>query len=177
MVRRRPGSRGVTAACGQITRSQTQLPHGGRGWPGGRGYGHFAALEAIKLLSGIETPAGELRRSTVSLASGAAWRCAAPVVAGMRRKQCRSCLTINRCSAPPANCSRTTGATRPTTSGRGSAINQQIVPRDQWAQHIVQDGTRSCFFRLLQGVEMLRIADKRLIHICLPAPGNSLLHN
>ncbi len=81
MVLTRPGSRGVTAACGQITRSLNALPHGGRGWPGGRGYGHFAGMEAIKLLSGIETPAGELRLFTVSRASGAAWLCAAPVVA------------------------------------------------------------------------------------------------
>ncbi len=177
MVLTPPGSRGVTAACGQITRSQNAMPHGGRGWPGGRGYGHFAGTEAIKLLSGIETPAGELRLFEVNRASGAAWRCAAPVVARYGRKQCRSCLTINRCSAPPGKCSRTTGATRPTTSGRGSGDYQQIVPREQWAQHIVQDGDQTCFFRLLQGVEMLRIADKTFIHICLPAQGNSLLHN
>ncbi|GHM55458.1 hypothetical protein ECZU51_41280 [Escherichia coli] len=42
MVLTPPREQGVTAACGQITGARTQLPHGGRGWPGGRGYGHFA---------------------------------------------------------------------------------------------------------------------------------------
>lgn len=45
-------------------------------------------------------------------------------------------------------------------AGAALAINQQIVPREQWAQHIVQDGDQILLFRLLQGVEMLRIADK-----------------
>ncbi len=79
---------------------------------------------------------------------------------GMRRKQCRSCLTINRCSAPPETVHELLEQLDQRQAGAALAINQQIVPREQWTQHIVQDGDQICFFRLLQGVEMLRIADK-----------------
>lgn len=45
-------------------------------------------------------------------------------------------------------------------AGAALAINQQIVPREQWAQHIVQDGDQILLFQVIAGVEMLRIADK-----------------
>ena len=31
------------------------------------------------------------------------------------------------------------------------AINQQIVPREQWAQHIVQDGDQILLFQVIAG--------------------------
>lgn len=62
-------------------------------------------------------------------------------------------------------------------AGAALAINQQIVPREQWAQHIVQDGDQILLFRLLQGLRCYVLRTKRLIHICLPAQGNSPLHN
>ncbi len=136
--------------------------------------GTLQALEAIKLLSGIETLRENSDCSTVSRASGAAWLCPRQWLPGMRRKQCRSCLTINDAVHRRTNCSRAAGATRPTKAGAALAINQQIVPRDQWAQISCRMATRSCFFRLLQGVEIYVLRTKRLIHICLPAQGNSL---
>ena len=45
-------------------------------------------------------------------------------------------------------------------AGAALAINQQIVPREQWAQHIVQDGDQIPPFQVIAGVEMLHIADK-----------------
>ena len=48
-------------------------------------------------------------------------------------------------------------------AGAALAINQQIVPREQWAQHIVQDGDQILpFSGYCKGVEMLRIADKNV---------------
>lgn len=62
-------------------------------------------------------------------------------------------------------------------AGAALAINQQIVPREQWAQHIVQDGDQILLFRLLQGLRCYVLRTKRLLHICLLAPENSPLHN
>ncbi len=63
-------------------------------------------------------------------------------------------------------------------AGAALAINQQIVPREQWAQHIVQDGDQILLFQVIAGgLKCYVLRTKRLIHICLPAQGNSLLHN
>ena len=35
--------------------------------------------------------------------------------------------------------------------GAALAINQQIVPREQWAQHIVQDGDQILLFQVIAG--------------------------
>lgn len=45
-------------------------------------------------------------------------------------------------------------------AGAALAINHQIVPREQWTQHIVQDGDQILLFQVIAGVEMLHIADK-----------------
>ena len=58
-------------------------------------------------------------------------------------------------------------------AGAALAINRQIVPREQWAQHIVQDGDQILLFKLLQGLRCYILRTKRLIHICLLAPENS----
>lgn len=36
-------------------------------------------------------------------------------------------------------------------AGAALAINQQIIPREQWAQHIVQDGDRILLFQVIAG--------------------------
>lgn len=123
--------------------------------------GTLQALEAIKLLSGIETPAENSDCSTVNRASGAAWRCAAPVVARYAEEamqilfndqamQCAAGQTVHELLEQLDQ----------RQAGAALAINQQIVPREQWAQHIVQDGDQILLFQVIAGVEMLRIADK-----------------
>ena len=63
-------------------------------------------------------------------------------------------------------------------AGAALAINQQIVPREQWAQHIVQDGDQILLFQVIAGgLRCYILRTKRLIHICLLAPENSPLHN
>ena len=47
-------------------------------------------------------------------------------------------------------------------AGAALAINQQIVRVSSGRNISCRMATRSCFFRLLQGVEMLRIADKNV---------------
>ncbi|EGJ08629.1 thiazole biosynthesis protein ThiG [Escherichia coli D9] len=80
---------------------------------------------------------------------------------GMRRKQCRSCLTINRCSAPPGKLF--TNYWSNSTNDKRARLWRLISKssRVSSGRNIsCRMATRSCFFRLLQGVEMLRIADK-----------------
>lgn len=114
--------------------------------------GTLQALEAIKLLSGIETPAGESDCSTVNRASGAAWRCAAPVVARYAEEamqilfndqpmQCAAGQTVHELLEQLDQ----------RQAGAALAINQQIVPREQWAQHIVQDGDQILLFQVIAG--------------------------
>ncbi len=124
--------------------------------------GTLQALEAIKLLSGIETPAGELRLFD---GKSSQWRSLAlrraTVLPGMRRKQCRSCLTIKRCSAPPGK--RFTNYWSNSTNDKRARLWRLISKssRVSSGRNIsCRMATRSCFFRLLLGVEMLRIADK-----------------
>lgn len=62
-------------------------------------------------------------------------------------------------------------------AGAALAINQQIVPREQWAQHIVQDGDQIPLFQVIAGLRCYVLRTKRLLHICLLAPENSPLHN
>lgn len=58
--------------------------------------------------------------------------------------------------------------------GAALALNQQILPREQWSSKSCRKATRSCFFRLLQGLICYVLPTKRLIHICSPAPENLL---
>ncbi len=114
--------------------------------------GTLQALEAIKLLSGIETPAENSDCSTVSRASGAAWLCAAPVVARYAEEamqilfndqpmQCAAGQTVHELLEQLDQ----------RQAGAALAINQQIVPREQWAQHIVQDGDQILLFQVIAG--------------------------
>ncbi|STM18773.1 thiazole biosynthesis protein ThiF [Escherichia coli] len=114
--------------------------------------GTLQALEAIKLLSGIETLRENSDCSTVSLASGAAWRCAAPVVAQYAEEamqilfndqpmQCAAGQTVHELLEQLDQ----------RQAGAALAINQQIVPREQWAQHIVQDGDQILLFQVIAG--------------------------
>ncbi|HHH7926481.1 TPA: sulfur carrier protein ThiS [Escherichia coli] len=36
-------------------------------------------------------------------------------------------------------------------AGAALAINQEIIPREQWAQHIVQDGDQILLFQVIAG--------------------------
>lgn len=123
--------------------------------------GTLQALEAIKLLSGIETPAGELRLFDGKSSQWRSWRCAAPVVARYAEEamqilfndqpmQCAAGQTVHELLEQLDQ----------RQAGAALAINQQIVPREQWTQHIVQDGDQILLFQVIAGVEMLRIADK-----------------
>lgn len=56
--------------------------------------------------------------------------------------------------------------------GAALALNQQILPREQWEQQIVQEGDQILLFRLLQGLICYVLPTKRLIRICSPAPEN-----
>lgn len=44
--------------------------------------------------------------------------------------------------------------------GTALALNQQILPREQWEHQQVRDGDNILLFQVIAGVEMLRIADK-----------------
>lgn len=37
------------------------------------------------------------------------------------------------------------------TPGTALALNQQILPREQWDQHIVQEGDQILFFQVIAG--------------------------
>ena len=56
--------------------------------------------------------------------------------------------------------------------GAALALNQQILPREQWQQQIVQEGDQILLFRLLRGLICYVLPTKRLIHICSPVPEN-----
>jgi sulfur carrier protein len=56
--------------------------------------------------------------------------------------------------------------------GAALALNQQILPRERWEEHIVQDGDQILLFRLSQGLRCYALQINNLIHICLPVPGN-----
>ncbi len=44
--------------------------------------------------------------------------------------------------------------------GVALALNQHILPRDRWEDHLLQEGDRVLLFRLSLEADMLRIADK-----------------
>ena len=114
--------------------------------------GTLQALEAIKLLSGIETPAGELRLFDGKSSQWRSRRCAAPVVARYAEEamqilfndqpmQCAAGQTVHELLEQLDQ----------RQAGAALAINQQIVPREQWAQHIVQDGDQILLFQVIAG--------------------------
>lgn len=114
--------------------------------------GTLQALEAIKLLSGIETPAGELRLFDGKSSQWRSLACAAPVVARYAEEamqilfndqpmQCAAGQTVHELLEQLDQ----------QQAGAALAINQQIVPREQWAQHIVQDGDQILLFQVIAG--------------------------
>ncbi len=114
--------------------------------------GTLQALEAIKLLSGIETPAGELRLFDGKSSQWRSLRSAAPVVARYAEEamqilfndqpmQCAAGQTVHELLEQLDQ----------RQAGAALAINQQIVPREQWAQHIVQDGDQILLFQVIAG--------------------------
>lgn len=137
--------------------------------------GTLQALEAIKLLSGVETPSGELRLFDGKLASGAARRCVVP--AAVRYAEGDMQIQFND---EPMQCAegQTVSSLLATLNqlkpGVALALNQQILPREQWQQQIVQEGDQILLFRLLQGLICYVLPTKRLIHICSPVPENLL---
>ena len=44
--------------------------------------------------------------------------------------------------------------------GVALALNQRILPRERWEDHLFRKAIKSCFFRLSLEADMLRIADK-----------------
>lgn len=161
MVLTPPSSRGVTAAQPDNQEPERNCRTAGVVGPVVGVMGTLQALEAIKLLSGIETPAGELRLFDGKSSQWRSWRCAAPVVARYAEEamqilfndqpmQCAAGQTVHELLEQLDQ----------RQAGAALAINQQIVPREQWAQHIVQDGDQILLFQVIAGVEMLRIADK-----------------
>ncbi len=123
--------------------------------------GTLQALEAIKLLSGIETPSGELRLFDGKTSQWRSWRCVVP--AAVRYAEGNMQIQFND---EPMQCAegQTVSSLLATLNqlkpGAALALNQQILPREQWRQHIVQEGDQILLFQVIAGVEMLRIADK-----------------
>ncbi len=113
--------------------------------------GTLQALEAIKLLSGIETPAENSDCSTVNRASGAAGVAPRQWLPGMRRKQCRSFNDQPMQCAAGQTVHELLEQLDQRQAGAALAINQQIVPREQWTQHIVQDGDQILLFQVIAG--------------------------
>lgn len=57
--------------------------------------------------------------------------------------------------------------------GAALALNQQILPREQWEQQIVQEGDQILLFQVIAGgLRCYVLPTKRLIHICSPVPGS-----
>lgn len=114
--------------------------------------GTLQALEAIKLLSGIETPSGELRLFDGKPASGAAWRCVVP--AAVRYAEGDMQIQFND---EPMQCAAGQTVSELLTQlnqlkpGAALALNQQILPREQWEQQIVQEGDQILFFQVIAG--------------------------
>ena len=105
--------------------------------------GTLQALEAIKLLSGIETPAGELRLfdGKSSQWRSLALRRAMQILFNDQPMQCAAGQTVHELLEQLDQ----------RQAGAALAINQQIVPREQWAQHIVQDGDQILLFQVIAG--------------------------
>lgn len=57
--------------------------------------------------------------------------------------------------------------------GVALALNQHILPRDRWEDHLLQEGDRVLLFRLSLEADMLRIADKTFESHLSPVPANS----
>ncbi len=57
--------------------------------------------------------------------------------------------------------------------GVALALNQHILPRERWEDHLLQEGDRVLLFRLSLEADMLRIADKTFESHLLPVPVNS----
>ncbi len=95
---------------------------------------------------------------------------------GMWRMQCRSCLTINRCSVAGLTVHELLEQLEQQQAGAALAINQQIVPREQWAQHIVQDGDQILLFKLLQGLRCYILQDKTFDSHLFTGTGKFALH-
>lgn len=135
--------------------------------------GTLQALEAIKLLSGIETPSGELRLFDGKTSQWRGWRCVMP--AAVRSAEGNMQIQFND---EPMQCAAGQTVSELLTQlnqlkpGAALALNQQILPREQWQQQIVQEGDQILFFRLLQGLICYVLPTKRLIHICSPVPGS-----
>lgn len=114
--------------------------------------GTLQALEAIKLLSGIETPSGELRLfdgKTSQWRSFGAASCQR--LSGMRRATCKFNSMTSRCSAPKGKPSAAYSLRLISFNRAALALNQQILPREQWRQHIVQEGDQILLFQVIAG--------------------------
>lgn len=114
--------------------------------------GTLQALEAIKLLSGMETPSGELRLFDGKPASGAAWRCVVP--AAVRSAEGNMQIQFNDEPMQCAEGQTVSGlltALNQLKPGAALALNQQILPREQWQQQIVQEGDQILLFHVIAG--------------------------
>jgi thiazole synthase len=123
--------------------------------------GTLQALEAIKLLSGMTTPRNTLRLFDARTSN---WRNLA-----LQRSRTARCAEGGMqiwFNDEPLACADNLSVSALLTQleqlqpGVALALNQHILPRDRWEDHLLQEGDRSCFFRLSLEADMLRIADK-----------------
>jgi sulfur carrier protein ThiS adenylyltransferase len=114
--------------------------------------GTLQALEAIKLLSGMTTPRNTCGCSTPAPATGVTWRYSAPGLPGVRRAACRSGLTTSRWQcADNLSVSALLTQLEQLQPGVALALNQHILPRDRWEDHLLQEGDRILLFQVIAG--------------------------
>ncbi len=113
--------------------------------------GTLQALEAIKLLSGIETPSGELRLFDGKPASGAASRCVAPAAVRYAEGDMQIQFNDEPMRAAGQTVSSLLATLNQLKPGAALALNQQILPREQWQQQIVQEGDQILLFHVIAG--------------------------
>lgn len=114
--------------------------------------GTLQALEAIKLLSGMETERNTLRYLTLVPAAGVIWRYTAPATA--RYVEAAMRILFND---EPMKCED--GLTvavlldklRQLKPGTALALNQQILPREQWEHQQVSEGDQILLFQVIAG--------------------------
>jgi sulfur carrier protein ThiS adenylyltransferase len=112
--------------------------------------GTLQALEAIKLLSGMTTPRNTLRLFDARTSSWRTWRYSAqgcPVCGG------RMQIWFND---EPLQCAdnlrrRPADQLEQLQPGVALALNQHILPRERWEDHLLQEGDQILLFQVIAG--------------------------
>ena len=114
--------------------------------------GTLQALETIKPLSGMATPRNTLRLFAPAPATGAPLRYSVPGAA-----RCAEGGMQIWFNDEPLACADNLSVSALLTQleqqqpGVALALNQHILPRDRWEDHLLQEGDRSCFFQVIAG--------------------------